>query len=88
MKKNKIKLILYAFDEKYRRHFSLMLSLIFAFSTVLQVKAQPNLEEQLELAKEKVAQIKAVYTTSNTTMDLLSNGSQNRLSNITLNQDK
>ena len=66
----------------------LMLSLIFAFSTVLQVKAQPNLEEQLELAKEKVAQIKAVYTTSNTTMDLLSNGSLNRLSNITLNQEQ
>ena len=68
--------------------YFLMLSLIFAFSTVLHVTAQPNLEDQLELAKEKVAQIKAVYTTSNTTMDLLSNGSLNRLSNITLNQEQ
>ena len=52
------------------------------------LQLQPNLEDQLELAKEKVAQIKAVYTTSNTTMDLLSNGSLNRLSNITLNQEQ
>jgi hypothetical protein len=60
----------------------LMLSLIFAFSTVLHVTAQPNLEEQLKLAKEKVAQIKPAHTISNTTMDLLSNRSLlNRLSN-------
>jgi hypothetical protein len=58
-------------------------------ATVSQVTAQPNLEEQLKLAKEKVAQIKPEHTISNTSVDLLSNMSLlNRLSNITLNQEQ
>ena len=52
-----------------------MLSLFFTFSTVLQVSAQPNLEEQLRLAKEKVQQIKPDYGYSNITLDHFSNES-------------
>ena len=62
----------------------LMLSLFFTFSTVLQVSAQPNLEEQLRLAKEKVQQIKPDYGYSNITLDHFSND----LSNMTLNLEQ
>ena len=67
--------------------YFLMLSLIFAFSTILHVTAQTNLEDQLEIAKEKVAQIKSEYTLQ---MRLWKNflTSLNRLSNITLSQEQ
>ena len=63
------------------------LSLISTSSVTVPISAQydnPSLEEQLEIAKEKVAQIKSEYTLSNATVEKFSR----HLSNITLSQEQ
>ena len=63
------------------------LSLISTSSVTVPISAQydnPSLEDQLEIAKEKVAQIKSEYTLSNATVEKFSK----HLSNITLSQEQ
>ena len=65
MKKNKIKLISNAFDEKFRRHFSFDPFAIFYFFNAFTSECSldySNLEELLQLAKEKLQQTKPEYT--------------------------
>ncbi len=63
------------------------LSLIYTSSVTVPISAQndnPSLEDLLEIAKEKVAQIKSEYTLSNATSEKFSK----HLSNITLSQEQ